>query len=314
MTGTRTGRSWFSPSDPVAPIGPNLATQDEWWFRGPAFRAAGPLDGQVTELPAGTTIMMEVSCDVAWTSYGWRTTVPGSALDACPGPNAGVFHSGDPHSAILDDSILSGCALAIANVDDISLVTQDNLVVFSVQPNCVKQKETTFDIPAMMPACTGEKCICGWFWLTNVGMANFFMTGFDCNVTNVNPAATAISAPQDPVFCMPGNTTCQLTTGAKRPLYAYNSPTNCAWPEWENPADFNSHRPGYHSFWSFENGAQNDIFEPISASLPAVVSNPVPIAPVPQAAAPLHHAAPLGALNFGGFKKAKRSFPRRQGH
>jgi len=23
-----------------------------------------------------------------------------------------------------------------------------------------------------MPACTGEKCICGWFWLANNGTAS----------------------------------------------------------------------------------------------------------------------------------------------
>ena len=47
------------------------------------------------------------------------------------------------------------------------------------------------------------------------------MTAFDCNVTNVSPLATAIAKPQDAVFCVAGNTTCALTTGAKRPLYAY---------------------------------------------------------------------------------------------
>lgn len=40
----------------------------------------------------------------------------------------------------------------------------DNIVIFSVQPNCVQTKQTIFDIPAMMPACTGSKCICAWFW------------------------------------------------------------------------------------------------------------------------------------------------------
>lgn len=47
------------------------------------------------------------------------------------------------------------------------------------------------------------------------------MTAFDCNVTNVSPLATPIAPPQDAVFCVAGNATCQLTAGAKRPLYAY---------------------------------------------------------------------------------------------
>ncbi|KAL8287610.1 hypothetical protein RQP46_003468 [Phenoliferia psychrophenolica] len=148
-----------------------------------------------------------------------------------------MFHTNmDPNSKVLMPDLLSGCALAIADVDDIEKVTVDNLVVFSVQPDCVRTKLTTFEIPKMMPACTGKKCVCAWFWLTNTGRANFFMTGFDCNVTMVNPAATSIAAPSDPVFCPGGNTTCVPTAGAKRP-------------------------PGYHSSWSFNGGAQNDIFE-----------------------------------------------------
>lgn len=163
-----------------------------------------------------------------------------------------------PTSLLLDDSLLSGCALAIANVDNIEDVTMDNLVVFSTQAECVKQKETYFDIPAMMPACDGEHCgespgprftvqsltrhshsLCMVLALQRWNRQLFqcapavailchpkltrcfAVTGFDCNVTGSNPLATAIAAPQDPTFCMPGNTTCVTTSGAKRPLYAY---------------------------------------------------------------------------------------------
>lgn len=49
----------------------------------------------------------------------------------------------------------------------------DNLAIFSVQKDCVKQRSTSFDIPARMPACTGSKCICAWFWLANNGTGNF---------------------------------------------------------------------------------------------------------------------------------------------
>ena len=43
----------------------------------------------------------------------------------------------------------------------------DNLVIFSVVKDCVKQKENSFPIPKAMPKCTGKKCICGWFWLAD---------------------------------------------------------------------------------------------------------------------------------------------------
>lgn len=96
---------------------------------------------------------------------------------------AGAYHSGDPNDNFITDSMLSGCALGIADVDHIDKVsfegaanrlgladptrsrrqvTSDNLAIFSVQQDCVKQRYTTFDVPARMPACTGAKCICSW--------------------------------------------------------------------------------------------------------------------------------------------------------
>lgn len=140
---------------------------------GPAYRALPPLDGEITHLPAGGSVTFEIACHVAWTSYGVATTVPGSALDACPG-NTGAYHSGDPASLTIDNNLLSGCALGIADVDNIEDVTMDNLAIFSVNKQCVKQKMTSFQVPARMPACSSPKgCICGWFWLANNGTGNY---------------------------------------------------------------------------------------------------------------------------------------------
>ncbi|BGP58130.1 hypothetical protein JCM8202v2_005789 [Rhodotorula sphaerocarpa] len=85
---------------------------------------------------------------------------------------------------------------------------------------------------------------------------NFYMTGFDCRFTEVDPhQALPLLPPIDPVFCAPGNQSCSLAVGAKRPLYAYNEPTNVVW-------EGNYDRPGYHASWSFpKNGAQEDIFD-----------------------------------------------------
>ncbi|GAA5905158.1 hypothetical protein JCM6882_000396 [Rhodosporidiobolus microsporus] len=241
----------YDVGDPVAPIGPDLRNQNDWWFRGPSVRAKKPQDGAVMELPAGGKVDIEIACHVAWTSLGDRTTDLSDELAACP-DNYGAFHSGDPAGPI-DENLLSGCGLAIADVDDIEDVTMDNLAIFSVNHRCVRDRVTSFEIPAKMPACTGDKCVCGWFWLANNGTANFYMTPFDCAVTGSPADATPIAAPQDPVFC--GDDPSSCTTGSKRPLYAYNYPNNV--PSWDN-----DHRPGYHASWSFpNNGAQNDIFE-----------------------------------------------------
>ncbi|KAK4700080.1 hypothetical protein P7C70_g6170, partial [Phenoliferia sp. Uapishka_3] len=71
--------------------------------------------------------------------------------------------------------------------------------------------------------------------------------------------ATAIAPPQDPTFCAAGNSSCTTTSGSKRPIYAYNNPTNVAWYG-------NDERAGYRPVWSFEDGAQNDIFLDSSSS------------------------------------------------
>ncbi|GAA5962843.1 hypothetical protein JCM8115_001977 [Rhodotorula mucilaginosa] len=271
--------------DPFSPIGPDIASQNDWWFRGPEYRALKPQNATVMELPVGTSVDVELACNVAWTSYGERTTDNNAELSACP-ENYGAYHSGDPAGPV-DESMLSGCALAVADKDDIEQVGWDDLVVFSVNHDCVKQRITPFEIPSRMPACSGEKCICAWFWcgrfllrradvhlltlrdrndllrLANNGTGNFYMTGFDCKFTGVDPKkALPLLPPVDPVFCAPGNDSCSLAVGAKRPLYAYNQPTNVVWQG-------NNDRPGYHASWSFpKNGAQEDIFDTSSLSSP----------------------------------------------
>jgi len=179
-----------------------------------------PAAGEVAILPAGGSVMLEIACNVAWTDYGYSNTNV-----ACPG-NVGAYHSGDPSADSVDEALLSGCALAIADVDDIALVTWDNLVVFSVQAECVWQVNTTFEVPSAMPECSGAHCICGWFWLANNGTGNSYMTGFNCDVTR--PAATATEAKtigpvHDPAYC-PDSSDCQ--GGAKRPIYMYQNEFN----------------------------------------------------------------------------------------
>jgi hypothetical protein len=52
---------------------PDWDNQDDWWFRGPAFRALSPASRgstAVTDLVAGGTVTFEIACNVAWTSFG----------------------------------------------------------------------------------------------------------------------------------------------------------------------------------------------------------------------------------------------------
>ena len=72
--------------------------------------------------------------------------------------HVGAYHSGVPGEAV-DDSLLSGCALGIADVDDISRATWDNLAIFSVQSNCVKQKVTSFEVRSLCNHMRGSELI-----------------------------------------------------------------------------------------------------------------------------------------------------------
>lgn len=98
-------------------------------------------------------------------------------MDACPSSSdSGPWHADiEPPPPEPSYEGTSGCALAIADVDDANLVTRENLVVFSVNSHCVYHRDTTFDIPAAMPPCTGKKCVCAWFWLAHYGQAVSFI-------------------------------------------------------------------------------------------------------------------------------------------
>ncbi|KAK4334718.1 hypothetical protein RTBOTA2_003452 [Rhodotorula toruloides] len=216
----------YDGGNPVGPIGPGVAKQSDWWFRGPSYRALKPQNGSVMDLPVGGSVTIEITCHLVHSSYGTQTSDPKDPLSACPN-GYGPHHAGDPAGPI-EENLVSGCALGVADKDDIEKVGWDDIVIFSVTHRCVRQRLTTF-------------------WLANNGTANFYMSVSSSK-------ARALLPPVDPVFCPTGNTTCQPAKGAKRPLYAYNTPTNVVWQG-------NDARPGYHQSWSFGvDGAQEDIF------------------------------------------------------
>ncbi|GAA5845878.1 hypothetical protein JCM3766R1_004641 [Sporobolomyces carnicolor] len=261
------GPNWGRESalpNPANPIGPDIAAQNDWWFRGPESRALKPQNDSVMTLPAGGKVEIEIACNVEFTSYGVSPSNLSDPLAACPG-NSGAFHSGTPDETV-DDNLLSGCALAIADKDDIEKVGWDDLVVFSVNHRCVRDRITTFHIPERLPKCQGSKCICAWLWLAANGTGNAYMTGFDCEVEPTRHSAPIQLPPVDPEFCPSTNSTCSPTKGAKRPLYAYNSPSNIIWRGNEN-------RPGYHPSWSFSDGAQDDIFNLTTHTAPSSTSS-----------------------------------------
>lgn len=166
---------------PVSPLGPNWE-QTQWWFRGTSCTGAAqlPYPAKASLLPAGGSTTFEITCHKAFSSYGVSPTTPGNELDACPS-GAGPYHA-DQAGVIFNASLVAGCALGIYDSTDWTKATMDNIVIFSVQPECVKQKVTSFDVPQNMPPCSGAYCICAWFWLAATGQAK----GLE-NVQNRHP-------------------------------------------------------------------------------------------------------------------------------
>ncbi|GAA5903968.1 uncharacterized protein JCM6883_002043 [Sporobolomyces salmoneus] len=230
--------------NPVMPLGPELEF-DDWWFRGPDVRNAPPKSGAVAILPAGGDYTLEIACAPEYTTYDGNEGTGNVACDE-PGP----YHA-DPAALKVDPALFSGCAIGISDVMDPNDATMDDFTIISVQSECISDRDTTFSIPARMPSCTGEWCICGWVWLPQTGDANAYHTPFRCKISDSPADARPIASPQDPVFCPDSRDDC--TKGAKKMISTYNYPVNVPFTSYAD-------RPGYHGTFGFFNGPQDDIF------------------------------------------------------
>ncbi|BGP14071.1 hypothetical protein JCM10213v2_002009 [Rhodosporidiobolus nylandii] len=205
--------------NPITPLGPDWS-YDEWWFRGPEVRAAVPADGEISILPAGGSITLEIACGPYYTTmYG---ADPNGNV-ACDDP--GPYHA-DPNAEEVLQEWVAGCALGIADVLEPGNAGPDNFTIFSVQQECVWTRNTTFEVPAQMPACSGEWCLCGWVWSPQTGQGNAYHTPFRCKVTGSPADATPIAPPADPLPCEDDPSTCQ--PGAKKMIMIFNEPDHLA--------------------------------------------------------------------------------------
>ena len=59
----------------------------------------------------------------------------------------GAYHA-DPAAHIVNTTLIKGCALGIADKNDVHQVGMSDITIFSVQKNCVYNKTTEFQIPA----------------------------------------------------------------------------------------------------------------------------------------------------------------------
>jgi hypothetical protein len=194
----------------------NLSFQDFWFQHDRGCDQVPPADGDILELPAGGQVTLELAHNRAQTSLSYN------------GQNAGEWPDGKAHpedwngngvgdGCIQDDGAMHTCnettaagtALAISYQSDLSKVTPENLVVFSVLENTPWKRIAVYDIPADLPACPADGCTCAWLWVPDgCGTANEYMAGYKCNVTGAT-STVPVGTAKPPVYCADDSSKCQ---------------------------------------------------------------------------------------------------------
>ncbi|KAF9238557.1 hypothetical protein BU15DRAFT_75246 [Melanogaster broomeanus] len=248
---------------PVAPLANMPFSQ--WWFHN--HLSYPPHAQDVFELPAGNSATAEIACNKGATTYfasseGGDVEDPNNPNDVCPGSPTSEYHT----TGLSD---VKGCGLAIAYKSTVADVQPADFTIFSVNQTCVWSRFTEFSVPAAMPACPNDMCICAFFWIhsPDSGSEQNYMNGFQCRVTgSTSTVALATSkvarrCGADPANGKPNAVPGNCTYGAKQPLYWFQAEQNNMFEGTYSP-------PFYNDLYNFKDGAQNDIFQNYYASIP----------------------------------------------
>lgn len=240
-------------------------TKREWWFHHiNNCDQFPPAPGDFLELPANGTVTIEHAVNRVFTTVA-PDPVLGTFVDGKEHPGLGFTDEGkdggcivEPNIHTQNETMAAGTALAISYTSDLTKVTPENLVVFSVLYNTPWRRIANFAVPDL-PACPPEGCICAWGWIPNgCGEPNMYMQGFKCRVTNASPVASRmVGRAKPPVWCAGDPSKC--VKGPKQMLYWNQLEGNNIEVTGYNAAG-QPNFPGYNMKCGFENGAQNDIF------------------------------------------------------
>ncbi|PPQ98999.1 hypothetical protein CVT24_003481 [Panaeolus cyanescens] len=257
--------------------------ESDWWFHHvDKCDEFPPAPGDFLELPANGAFTVELAVNRAFTTLSYN------------GMNAGIYPDGqnrislsqgrDGKSACISEpnihtqsqSMASGTAFAISYTSDLTSVTKENLVVFTVLYNTPWQRLATYSVPNL-PACPEpEGCICavsspGVGYLmgkktlptspslprltsssTRCGEPNMYMEGFKCRVTGSTGNAS-VSQGVPPVWCEDDPDQC--VKGAKQMVYWNQLEGNNVFVSGVDNAG-SPKAPSYNEKMGFKNGAQ----------------------------------------------------------
>ncbi|KAF8436810.1 hypothetical protein L210DRAFT_999208 [Boletus edulis BED1] len=247
LDGTTPGVVNYNNNDPVNPLY-NMTYSDYWIHAYDGCDKFPPPEGVFLELPAGKSFTVELAGNRADT-----TLVPNPHVSDW---GDGQSHPDDwnvptcitnPNLHTQNQSMAAGTAFGISYESDISKVTPDNVVIFTVRHHTPWKRVTTYDVPSGMPACPDQGCTCVYFM------------AYKCKVIPDSSSPKTIGTPKAPVWCKDDPNQC--VQGPKK-IMVWNQQegNNIDPPGFEPIAPHYKNTPVYNERCGFQDGAQNDIF------------------------------------------------------
>ncbi|GLB38693.1 hypothetical protein LshimejAT787_0505580 [Lyophyllum shimeji] len=261
LNGT-SGRDDPSTNEAVNPL--YQLPRSEWWMHHVNnCDQFPPAPGDFLELPANGQFTVELAMNRAFTTLSFNGANAANFADGEDHPGLGDTPPGQVPSCVVEpnihaqnESMAAGTAFAISYTSDLSQVTPENLVVFSVLYHTPWERLATYSVPNL-PACPSDGCICAWGWVPNgCGEPNMYMLPYKCKVTGwTGNAAVAPATPA--VWCEDDSNKC--VQGAKQLIYWNQLEGNNIEVSGTDLAG-DPRSPAYNMKLGFANGAQTDIF------------------------------------------------------
>ncbi|KAM0278761.1 hypothetical protein ACHAQH_004952 [Verticillium albo-atrum] len=239
----------------------NLSPSELWMQADRGCDKLPPPDGKFLDLPAGGSFTVDLPINRAFT----RLSYDGANVSDWPGgedhpedwpsPDGKTCLMDNPHGAggplhTQNETTAAGTAWAISYESDLSRVTMEKLVVFSVLQHTPWKRIATYEVTADLPICPEAGCYCAWLWVPEgCGEPNMYMQNFKYNVSNTS-STKSLGVARAPVPCQGDPSQCVV--GPKQMI---------AWNQAEDNNVGNvGFSPGYNIKMGYQPGAQNDIF------------------------------------------------------
>ncbi|WWD18568.1 hypothetical protein CI109_103021 [Kwoniella shandongensis] len=254
----------YNNNEPVNPLKEvSNFTIAQWFAHG--LKGYPPLPGKFLELPSGGDFLGELQCNRQQTSLG----DPGNPdpdqlrLYACDDTNGppGALHNMNPRGPNPDPSLFGGSCLAISYTSDVAALRPNDMTVISCNHTSPWWRVTKYQIPAGMPECGEEGCLCTWNWVHQAahgeGYGNeIYNALYRCKVSGQTNNSNTVPVGVPPKLCESG-----CTPTAQAPIYLFQAEGNNMPKPTSNEAI-----PIYQDKYGFRDGAQIGILQAIASS------------------------------------------------